>query len=166
MARTSVVGDTEIPREIASKSPKPLTRPDTVPQYRLGKSGTQFGPTNIPKPERTLGDPSIAPSRGPNITGGRTVGNNGTARAIIGAAKKFAPLIADAWNTPNNKQAAINLVDATESPLSNPGSFTPTPSFAPPNILGASGAQLSHNFPAVPTTIAAMKDGGFIRRRS
>ena len=150
MAFTKAVGDTSIVTPRAAKPLEPLTSRDTTPQHRLGKTNLNFAERRIPKPDGTAEDPGVAPRSGPRITGGKrgSVGNP-IGDAIGKAAKLFSPLIADAFSTPNNKEAAINLVDATETYGNNPGNFNPIP--APT--------------PYVPTTIAGMKDGGFIRRR-
>ena len=150
MAITRVVGDTEIPRPVASKRLAPLTPRDTTPQYRLGKTALNFAERPIPQPARTAPPPSVALR---NSSGGtprkREVGNP-IGAAISRAAKILSPALADVFS-------------------------------GPPDIPGASGAQLSHNFPGraapvappVAAPIAAppmtgaglMKDGGFIRRR-
>lgn len=149
MARISVVGDTKIPATTALEPSGPLTPGDTIPQYQLGKTGPKFAKRRIPKPDRTAEDPGVAPRSGPPITGKKRPVGNSLADSIGKAAKLLSPLIADAFSTPNNKEAAINLVDATETYGNSAGNFNTTP--APT--------------PYVPTTIAGMKDGGFIRRR-
>lgn len=151
MARISVVGDTKIPATTALEPSGPLTPSDTIPQHRLGKTNLTFAERRIPQPDRTAEDPDVAPRSGPPITGGKkgSVGNS-LAGSIGKVAKLLSPLIADAFSTPNNKEAAINLVDATETYGNNPGNFNPIP--APTPYVPVTGA-------------GVMKDGGFIRRR-
>ena len=158
MARTSVVGDTSIAKPRAAKpleAQPTLTSRDTTPQHRLGKTGLTFAERRIEQPDRTAEDPDVAPRSGPRITGGKrgSVGNP-LAGSIGKVAKLLSPLIADAFSTPNNKEAAINLVDATETYGNNPGNFNPIPttSFTPAPTIPVTGA-------------GVMKDGGFIRRR-
>ena len=149
MAFTKAVGDTSIVTPRAAKPLEPLTSRDTTPQHRLGKTAPNFAERRIPQPDRTAEDPGVAPRSGPPITGKKRPVGNSLADSIGKAAKLLSPLIADAFSTPNNKEAAINLVDATETYGNSAGNFNTTP--APT--------------PYVPTTIAGMKDGGFIRRR-
>ena len=149
MAFTRAVGDTSISKQTAAKPLEPLTSRDTTPQHRLGKTNLTFAERRIPQPDRTAEDPDVAPRSGPRITGKKRPVGNSLADSIGKAAKLLSPLIADAFSTPNNKEAAINLVDATETYGNSAGNFNTTP--APT--------------PYVPTTIAGMKDGGFIRRR-
>ena len=120
---------------------------------RTGRTALTFAEPNIPLPEGTPPPPNVA-SEGRRITGEQGSTGNPIGDAIGNAAKKLSPLIADAFSTPDNRQAAINLVDATESPLSNPGSFISAPTPAPLPI-------------AAPAPVPFFtSEGGFIRKRT
>mgnify|MGYP003666530954 CR=1 FL=1 len=138
----------------------PLTgRTATSGRTRTGRSLLTFNQPNIPQPEGTPPPVDVA-SEGRRITGRQGSTGNPIGDAIGNAAKKLAPLIASAFE-PDTLGGRGGMTSGQHAAFSDMGN-----EIASPNILGASGTQLSHNFtPAVPTTIAAMKDGGFIRRR-
>ena len=168
MAFTPATGDTSIGKERASETIRPprgvtpLTgRTATSGRTRTGRSLLTFNQPNIPRPEGTAPPPDVA-SEGRRITGRQGSTGNPIGDAALAAAKKLAPLIADAFSsTPDNRQAAINLVDATESPLSNPGSFISAPASAP--------APASFPIPVAapaPAFPISFNEGGFIRKRT
>ena len=154
--QTRAYGSLRPPRGIT-----PLTgRTATSGRLRTGRSNLTFSSTNVPQPARTAPPPDVA-SEGPRITGEQGSTGNPIGDAIGNAAKKLSPLIADAFSTPDNRQAAINLVDATESPLSNPGSFISAPASAP--------APASFPIPVAapaPAFPISFNEGGFIRKRT
>jgi len=156
MARTSVVGDTSIAKQTAAKPLAPLTSKGTIPQHRLGKTNLTFAERRIEQPDRTAEDPDVAPRSGPRITGGKrgSVGNP-LAGSIEKAAKLFSPLIADAFSPDLLGGRGGGMTSGQHEAFSDMGGHSLAPTAPAPSIV-------------VPPTfsIAAMKDGGFIRRRS
>jgi len=154
MARISVVGDTKIPATKALEFSGPLTPSDTIPQYQLGKTGPKFAERRIPQPDRTAKDPDVAPRSGPPITGGKrgSVGNP-IGDAIGKAAKLFSPLIADAFAPLPTGVPGMTTSDIP----ANTNFFSPVT-----DAIGFTSPPVGSDFNA---SLAAMKDGGFIRRR-
>ena len=153
MAFTKAVGDTSIVTPRAAKPLVPLTSRDTIPQHRLGKTALNFAERRIPQPDRTAEDPDVAPRSGPPITGGKkgSVGNS-LAGSIGKVAKLLSPLIADAFSPDLLGGRGGGMTSGQHTAFSDMGGHSLAPTAPAPSIV-------------VPPTIAAMKDGGFIRRR-
>jgi|TARA_R110000824_G_scaffold230188_2_gene417829 hypothetical protein len=160
MAFTPATGDTNISKPRASKALRPspgispLTgRSATSRRLPLNRSLLKFGSTNRPQPARTAGKPVVAPPKNINI-GGPQAYNNPIADAIAGIGKKLGSAIA-------KQQAPLStgVPGMTTSDIpANTNFFSPVT-----DAIGFTSPPVSSDFNA---SIAMMKHGGFIRRRS
>ena len=159
MAFTPATGDTSIGKERASETIRPpsgvtpLTgRTATSGRTRTGRSLLTFNQPNVPRPEGTPPPVDVA-SEGRRITGRQGSTGNPIGDAIGNAAKKLAPLIADAFAPLPTGVPGMTTSDIP----ANTNFFSPVT-----DTIGFTSPPVGSDFNA---SIAAMKDGGFIRRR-
>ena len=130
-------------------------RTATSGRLPTGRTALTFSPLNVPQPARTAPPPDVA-SEGRRITGRQGSTGNPIGDAIGNAAKKLAPLIADAFQ-PDTLGGRGGMTSEQHAAFSNMGNVTAIPAFTPAPVTA----------PVIPVTgVGIMKDGGFIRKRT
>jgi hypothetical protein len=162
MAYLSRVGDTEIEKRIAKRQTRVSRAAPVIPRQSLGRSLTTFGPIKVPQPARTARPPVVAPEA-PRISGKQGPFKNPVGDAIKAAAKKLAPLIADAFSETGPSSGAFSALGFQPSGLTNVGKGSFGADFG--------SVQTTPLVPGSPVSdagalIGSMKEGGFIRKRT
>jgi hypothetical protein len=161
MAFTRAVGDTSISTEKAYGSLRtirpvsPLTaRTSTLSRQSPGRSNLIFGSTNVPQPARTAAPPDVA-SEGPRrISGTQEPFGNPIAGAIVTAGKRIGAALAD---RPSPLPTGVPGITTSDIPATT-GFFSPVTDF-----FGFTSPPAFSDFTA---SLATLKEGGFVRRKS
>ena len=148
--QTRAYGSLRPPRGVT-----PLTgRTATRGRLPIGRTALTFSPLNVPQPARTAPPPDVA-SEGRRITGRQGSTGNPIGDAIGNAAKKLAPLIADAFQ-PDTLGGRGGMTSEQHAAFSDMGNEIAIPAAAPVAAAPAAPAAIPFN----------TSEGGFIRKRT